>query len=76
MMVLGFRARYGGRFGRVPVIEAGRFKLIQVKDYKSVPLPLTMLLISAKEAGADFLVIDPSGREDNKATWVDIREVA
>lgn len=76
MMVLGFRTRYGGRFGSVPVIEAGRFKLIQVKDYPSAPLPLLMLLISAKDAGADFLIIDNKGQEDTKAAWVDVREAA
>jgi hypothetical protein len=76
MFLLGFRARYGGRFGTVPYIQAGGYKLVQVKDYNSVPLPLMLLLIKAMQAGADFLVIDEKARDDEKASWVEIVEAA
>ena len=76
MMVLGFRASYEGRFGSVPVIQAGRFQLIQVKDYKAVPLPLAILLEQASQAGAQFLIIDPLAEKSEKANWIDIREAA
>jgi hypothetical protein len=76
MMVLGYRARYGGQFGSVPVIQAGPYQLIRVDTDASVPLPLTVLIINAKDAGADFLIIDNHGKSDTKATWVDVREAA
>ena len=76
MMVLGYKARYGGRFGSVPVIQAGGYKLVQVKDYPSMPLPLMVLLMKADEAGADFLVIDDRAVASDKANWIDVREAA
>lgn len=76
MHVLGFKANYDGSYGDVPVIQAGRFKLIQVKDYKRVLLPLAMLLEQASNAGAQFLIIDPYAGKQDKANWVDIREAA
>ena len=77
MMVLGFRTAYSGKFGGVPVIQAGRFQLIQVKSYTRVPLPLAILLEQANKAEAQFLIIDPYFKgESHKADWVDVREAA
>lgn len=77
MMLLGFKARYKGRYGDVPVTQAGPYKLIHLRDYTHVPLPLARLFVQAREAGAQFLVIDNRlEQSDNKATWVDIRQEA
>jgi hypothetical protein len=76
MMLLGYRARYTGPFNNVPVIQAGAYKLIQVKDYPSVPITIMMLLIQARNAGADFLVIDNEVKGNRQAQWIDVREAA
>ena len=76
MMILGYSVAYDGPFGDVPVIQAGRFKLIHLKDYERVPLPLARLLVKAREAEAQFLVIDPRAKKTDKANWVDVREAA
>jgi hypothetical protein len=73
MMLLGYSAPYGGKFGDVPVIQAGRFKLIHLKNYERVPLPLARLMAEASKSGAQFLIIGP---RSEKANWVDVREAA
>jgi hypothetical protein len=74
MMILGFRVPYDGQFGNANVIQCGKFKIIQVKDYSSVPLPLAYLLMRAKDAEAEFLVIDPDASLlEDKSNWFDTR---
>ena len=78
MQIMGFKAQYDGSFGAVPVIQAGPYKVIALnhKEPQTVPLKLAVLLTKARQAGADFLVIDPRARDNEEANWVDIKVAA
>jgi len=75
MQILGFKARYDGLFGNVPVIQAGPYKLISLQKAAEpvpMPLPLAMLIIKARKEGADFLIIDPKARDAETPMFVDV----
>lgn len=76
MMLLGYCARYEGEYGDLPVVQAGRFKIIAIRPYQSVPYGLGVLLVRAQNEGAQFLIIDPKASDNEKTEWIDIREAA
>lgn len=72
MQIYGYPINYDGDFGTVPVIQAGRYQLIHIKDYPAVPLKLGMHLIKAKQTGAQFLIIDPDPVREDYPLFVNI----
>lgn len=76
MRVYGYPINYDGSFGDLPVVQAGRFKVIAIRDYPSVPLVLGVHMVKAKQAGAQFLIVDPDPVRVSRPQFMDVRVAA
>lgn len=74
MMVYGLRINYDGDFTDLPVIQAGPYKVIAVRDYAVIPIGLIGPFIRAKEQAAQFLVIDPRPVVDKRPEFIDLEQ--
>lgn len=72
MIIYGFPVNYEGDFGELPVVQTGKYKLIAIRNYDCVPIKLGILMVKAKQAGAQFLVIDPDPVRTDYAMFVDV----